>query len=406
MEKSVSLSSRPCVLRDFHCTSCGAALPIPKNSKGHVACPFCRNEMVIESLVKNAEIIDKENINSGVSLNATSAILHRHLFKQLAETHCIPLDAFDEVEVIREERYCYPAYCFSCNATASYMCEVGKAVKSRTTEDLGDKVQTTTYTDIQWEPLSGNVSVTKSVTVPGNKASVQQIIELYSGYDHNRFEDVEDLVFPPDTESHKYNLPIPVAFDQYAAPMIEELLGQKVKDHLSNRNVRNITFGGSNTQKDTVRLYLGLYHIIYKYGSSEYSCWATGDGQKCWHDKPLPPDPQRVTAYQTKEAAASVSPKSAVGWIVGAVICGVIAFFTFTSSVLLGLLLLAGAGGLGYGYVPAKKRADEHNAQLEHAKADFESFKSQETAVIQRFKQQNQALRGIYSDCTGDASAF
>ena len=48
-------------VQDFKCNGCGAPLPIPKNSKGHVKCPSCKTECVIEGLVKNAEIAAKEN---------------------------------------------------------------------------------------------------------------------------------------------------------------------------------------------------------------------------------------------------------------------------------------------------------------------------------------------------------
>jgi len=411
------------VVRSFHCNSCGAALPIPKNSKGHVVCPSCRNEMVIDSLVKNAEIIDKENINSGVSLNATTAALHKQLVSNLCNIHNIPLDAFEKIEVVREERFCVPSYAFYCNATASYTCEVGKIVTTHTerTSRKGYAIKTT-HKDRQWDHLSGNVADSTTVLVSGDKALAEQITKLYANTNVNQLEDVEDLAFPPDTETHKYNLPAPMAFTQYVQPLVEDSLQKKIRKSLVGRDVRKISFGGSNIQKEIVRLLLGVYHTVYKYGNQEYSYWTTGDGLNAWHDKPLPPDAQREKAYNEKKSAASIAaPKSANWAIVCAVICGIIAIFFFSSSVLFGgiiaifsfyssvlfgLFWLLLAGGFGYLYTIFKKKADEHNAQLAHAKKDLEAFNAQEVAVKQQFQAQKKALRGIYNDCSGDPAAF
>ena len=64
-------------VKDFHCNNCGAALNIPKNSKGKVVCPSCKTECIIEGLVKNAEIQAKENINSGIPLAADKLLLNQ-----------------------------------------------------------------------------------------------------------------------------------------------------------------------------------------------------------------------------------------------------------------------------------------------------------------------------------------
>jgi len=111
---AAAATSATVVAKTFCCNSCGTPLKIPKNSKGHVQCPSCRNDCVLDGLVKNAEIAAKENINSGIPLTATPAMLHRQLVSQFYKSPDIPLDIFEKAEIVREEHHCVPAYCFRC----------------------------------------------------------------------------------------------------------------------------------------------------------------------------------------------------------------------------------------------------------------------------------------------------
>ena len=105
-------NSETVTVQGLICSNCESPLKIPKNSKGHVKCPHCKTDQIIQGLVKNAEIAAKENINSGLPLNSTPATLHRILVLSLCNYTALPLDVFEKAEVIREERYCVPAYVF------------------------------------------------------------------------------------------------------------------------------------------------------------------------------------------------------------------------------------------------------------------------------------------------------
>jgi hypothetical protein len=136
--------SQTVLVRNFRCNSCGNQLEIPSNSKAPVRCPFCRTSCIIDGVIRNAEIAAKENINSGVHLFATPATLHCQLVSILTPHHLL-LD-FEKIEVVREERYCVPAYCFYCNGTASFTYE--KGVERTETYTAFDEIQEKTH--IEW----------------------------------------------------------------------------------------------------------------------------------------------------------------------------------------------------------------------------------------------------------------
>jgi len=134
--------------KSFCCNNCGSPLKIPKNSRGIVNCPFCKTDCILEGLVKNAEIAAKENIESGIPLCASPSTLHRKLVSLLSESPYMPPDVFEKVEVVREERYCVPAYCFHCNGTESFTYDVSNIRQHKIVVDLGDnrtKVETENY---------------------------------------------------------------------------------------------------------------------------------------------------------------------------------------------------------------------------------------------------------------------
>jgi hypothetical protein len=234
---------------------------------------------------------------------------------------------------------------------------------------------------------------------PGDKLLAEPVMELYSNFDFKRMMDVEELEFPPDTDTHKSNLTLPVAFNEYVQPRVEKILEEKAEDNLSGRMIRNLSMGGSNIQKETVRAFLGLYRVVYKYGGHEHSMWATGDGQGIWGEE-LPTDTQRQNAHVAKQAAASV-PAKGIGWLIfGIVACTIGALFTAGIS-------LIGAIICGAMIPSARKKAKEHNEQLDQAKADLAAFEAQQPEAARRFRSSKTPLRGIYEgEVAGDAGAF
>lgn len=395
----VTVSSSTVTAKSFCCNGCGTPLKIPKNSKGHVQCLSCRNDCVLEGLVKNAEIAAKENIVSGVSLDATPTTLHRQLLSLLSKSPGIPLDIFEKIEVVREERYCIPAYIFYCNATTSFSYESGTVVKSYSEGETDTHYTKTEYTDTQWHGQNGSVSASLTMLAPGNKSLAKQIVALYSNFDFNRLTDLEELEIPPDVETHKFNLILPVAFDEYVQPKVEELLENKARDHLSGRMIRNLSMGGSNIQKETVRVFLGLYHVVYKYGGKNYSIWVTGDGRKAYHEL-LPEDAQRQATLDELETQLSSIPENKTGpssyWIVATIIA---APFTFGMTLIATVVLIAMK-------VIASNKGKEFDAQRNKIQQNIDAFDSHRLTVIRQFKQQKKALRGIYERVTNDSEAF
>jgi uncharacterized Zn finger protein (UPF0148 family) len=424
----VAVNSASVYAKDFRCNGCGTPLKIPKNSRGHVVCPACRNECVIEGLVKNAEIAAKENINCGVSLNATPATLHHQLVSLFLGCPYVPLDVFDKIEVVREERHCVPAYIFYCNATASFTYESGTEVVSRVSKG-GKITYTQEYTDTQWHGQNGSVSDSLTMLAPGNKLLAESVMELYSNFDFNRMTDVEELEFPPDTDTHKSNLTFPVAFNEYVQPRVEKMLEKKATDTLSGRMIRNLSMGGSNIQKETVRAFLGVYRVVYKYDGQEYSMWATGDGQKVYHDS-VPIDFQRKSVYEKKKRKSAyvkkkglcqekdlelIPSKGCCGLGCGFIVCLLAAPFTYGISLIGAIICCV----LFYKNETQVREHNEqvrehnerqkkgHNEQLAQAKADLAVFETQQSDVLQRMRGGRKALRGIYEgEITDDASVF
>ena len=391
------------MVKDFRCNGCGSPLKIPKNSREPVRCPSCKTECVIERLVQNAEMAAKENINSGISLTATPAVLHRQLVKLLCESPTIPLDVFDKVEVIREERYCVPAYCFYCNGSASFTYEVGNKRAQTYTVDRGDSVEVREKTRTEWTPGSSTASVSPTLFAPGNRKTASQLKYFYTNLDPKKLVDYEHLEFPSDVVTCNYDLPQPAAFTEYVVPLVEKMLAEKAKTSISKLNYTNFAMGGSNIQKDVVRVFLGLYHIVFKYGDKEYSVWATGDGGRAFHEG-LPTDTQIEKALKEKKRekeqvlAANPEPDTSLPFSFWACLIG--GFFSAGITFLVAIAI----------YKTHKNKSKEAKEQKAVAEAKYEKEVSELTAkastVVQEFKAKKQALRGIYEKVSGDASAF
>jgi uncharacterized Zn finger protein (UPF0148 family) len=392
---ATNTDSATVMVRDFRCNGCGAPLPIPKNSKGHVRCPSCKTECVIEGLVKNAEIAAKENIESGIHLFASPATLHRQLVSSLGGSPSIPLDVFNKAEVIREERYCVPAYCFHCNGTESFNYEVGNTRSQTYTVDRGDSVDIHEKTRMEWSPSSGTASVRQTIFASGNRKMASQIAKLYTNFDPKKLIDVEELDFPADVETLNSDLPQTAAFNEYAVPRIEKALKKKAEEAIAKQTTTGLTLGGANIQKEAVRVFLGLYRVVYKYGGKEYSMWATGNGEKTLCDEP-PTDSQRQQVLAEKQQAKDSIPLPKTRGLTIGFWLGIIAApFTVISII---LTIICG--------VKRSKKRKGHAAKQAEIQKEIDAFQYEVVDAVQRFKSQKKALRGIYADVTGDASAF
>ena len=415
--------------KNFRCNGCGASLEIPKNPRGHVKCTFCGNDCVLDGLIKNAEIADKENISSGIPLTATPAQLHRLLIAQLSESPYIPLDVFDKVEVVREERHCVPAFQIYCSGSASFTYQVGRR---ETRQEQGYKKSwdgDTTYHTIKtieetkWTPMSSSASVSESVFAPGVKKVAVPVQKLYTRLNATQLTkqlvDIDELAFPANVETHNYNLPKLAAFEEYARPRVEAILEENARKSLKGHDyLKDFLMGGGNLQHDATRVFLGLYRIVYKCDGKEYSMWATGDGKHGWLEG-SPIDPERKESYDRKKSLAEIAPEgfrgcgclSGIGFVIAALSLFMIYIASNDRSAPDGAVMVGIVGLLfaGLFFIPLILRLIsqwKHNTELEADKAAFEAFDGQRLAAGQKFKEQKKALRGIYEKATGDASAF
>jgi hypothetical protein len=328
---------------------------------------------------------------------------------------------FEKGEVVREEHCCIPSYLFYCNATASYTYEAGNTRTQIVVRSDGEKSWEEARSHTEWTQMSGTANASATLVASGNRQAAPQVKKMYMFLDPNELVDFDELDFPPDVITDDYNLPQAASFNEYIKPYVETLLREQAKKSMEGKEARNFSMsGGSRIDKDEiVRVFLGLYRVVFKYGGKEYSVWMTGDGKKTFIEE-LPVDMERQKAIdeakqaKEKSTAALVAPKTG-GLTFGLVVCIIV-------TVILTLSMLGGGGGIAFllalpflagaiacGVFRSKKKNAYSTQQTEieaKYKKDVAEIEAQAVNVVQQFKQQKKALRGIYEEVSGDASAF
>jgi uncharacterized Zn finger protein (UPF0148 family) len=394
--------------KTFKCDGCGAPLKIPDNSKGRVTCPSCKNECVIDGLVKNAEMAAKENINSGISLTATPATLHRQLVNLLCESDTTPVDVFEKAEIVREERYCVPAYCFYCSGSASFTYEVAKWTTHKTA------IASSTVTKVEKEqikdyaPMSGMAAITATRFSSGNRELAAQVNDLYLAYDSNQLVDYEYLEFPNDVVTCDSNFPQTASFNEYVKPNIEGLLNKDAEDSLSGKDYRSLQMGGSKVDKDeTLRVFLGVYRVVYKYNNQEFSIWFSGNGERFWFNQlPVDQQRQRVIAEKQQQLAqlasipASQSQALPIILTAGGLVLAICTAGISLIATVVGIVLLVKNS-------KKNKEIEALKALRTNAQLGLQAFQSQLPNAANQFKSRKQPLKGIYEAALfGDVNAF
>jgi DNA-directed RNA polymerase subunit RPC12/RpoP len=406
-----AVSTTTVMAKSFRCSGCGASLEIPKNSRGNVRCPHCKNECVLDGLVKNAEMAAKNNISSGIALSATPHLLHRQIISLLSETPTIPLDIFEKAEVVREERYCVPAFEFEYDAEAPFKYQLGKR-ETRQEHGFKDGAKTiTTITETIWYPQSSSAAVNGTLYLSGNKELAVYINKLYGSIiDSKDFIDFEYLEYPVDVKTLDFNIPETTVLNEYVKPIVDSQIQEEVTILLRNENVKDINISGIKINRNVKRVFLGLYHVVYKYNGKEYSLWANGNGKRICHEG-IPVDPKRKAAIQEKEAEKAAVPRK-TGLLTFGLTIGIIA------TILGGLAMLGGAGldslillipGLAIAILCGIKRSkivQIYDAKCAKIQDEIDVIVAQATSVVQKFKSQRKALPGIYEKLSGDSSAF
>ena len=404
-------------VRDFRCNGCGAPLKIPNNSRGQVTCPSCKTESIIEGLVKNAEMAAKENIASGIPLTASPSTLHRTLVNCIADTTGMPLDVFENGVVVREEHHCVPAFFFHCNGTASYTCDAGTEKEKDGDSHQEQTLMGNTVTKtkiiryIEWTPMSGNANASGEVVASGNRDFSSIIRELYLHLDQNQLYDFDELNFPHDVITHSYNLPQTAAFNENAKPYMESLIKKDAERTLANRITKDLAMGSSRIEKETVRIFLGLYRLVFQYGGKEYSIWVTGDGKDAINEG-MPVDTRQKSAVDNKrqsmeQAVSAVPQPTTTVWTIGMWVCIIVGVIGFPTIV----LPILGIIGAIVCHIKKKNIMTPYNEQVSSIRAKHQSeinaLEAGAKNVVHQFRSRKQPLRGIYEqEVAGDASAF
>ncbi len=368
---------------ELTCSKCGATMEVADKATGKVVCPYCHNESVIDGLIKNSQILDKENINSGVSMTLTKPDISNAIFKSFDNSIVFPLDIFDKGAVYTEEHLIVPSYLFYCNGMASFNYEAGvqkeRLAGGQVSSNGKVKMETETY--IEWTPMSGATNASAGIFAPGNREMSNVACALYQGYDANRLVDVEELSFPNDIKQYTYNIPAPAAFNEYAKPVMENKLRANAEISLANKQYRNLSIGGCQVQKDdTSRVTLSLYKLGYQYGGANYTFYLTGDGSNSlWEN--IPVDAERKAKLDELNERQNKLKSKRTGFLVFAIICLVLAFATYGIS-------LIGTGLFGYFWF--KRKSDRKKLQEE-----FDAFVAQANNAKNNFMAKGTLISGL-----------
>lgn len=368
---------------ELTCSKCGATMEVTDKATGKVTCPYCHNESVIDGLVKNSQILEKENINSGVSMTLTKPDISNAIFKSFDNSIVFPLDIFDKGAVYSEEHLTIPSYLFYCNGMASFNYEAGvqkeRLAGGQVKSNGKVKMQTETYTE--WTPMSGATNASAAVFAPGSRELSNITCDLYYGYDANKLVDVEELSFPADVKPYTYNIPAPAAFNEYAKPVMERKLRANAETSLANKQYRNLSLGGCQVQKDdTSRVTLGVYKLGYQYGGANYTLYVTGDGSNSLWET-IPVDAERKAKHDELTARQNKLASKRTGFLVTAIICLVLAWPTSGIS-LIGTAL--------FGYFWFKRKSDRKKLQEE-----FDAFVAQANNAKNDFVRKGTLISGL-----------
>jgi len=358
----------------LNCDNCHAPLPYSPNQRV-IKCPYCNAENIIKSF--NAEVAAKENINSGFPLCCAPETLHGRLVGYFYNAQYIPLDLFDEAEVIREEKFYIPGYCFYCNGSLSYTYEVGVDRTVMDTQGRGSNKQIVSRNIVEWTPNSSIVSASETVFASGNREMKEQVAKLYEKYNVNKLVDVEQLHFPSDATTPVYDYPEASSFSETAVPLMNELLKNQAAQNISKQRTRNFTAGGSYIQKETKRVLLGAYRVVYSYGGQECSMWVSGDGSEAYIYG-VPEDTARKEKFfemKRQHAELEKSHKKAF------------AIMVLLTIITLGIYLIASR---------ALQDNKDRKEELAESKQELTAFEAEWANVKNRFAMSNSPLKGIY----------
>jgi hypothetical protein len=213
------------------------------------------------------------------------------------------------------------------------------------------------------------------------------------------------LSFPFDVETCKPDIPQTASFSEFAVPVIEKELKAKAEEAISKQTAQGLTLGGATIQKETIRVFLGMYQVVYKYDDKEFSVWINGDGSRWYWNTGVPEDSTHKAAIDSKkqelETELSSIPMPSTGLLTFGFWAGIIGVL-FTDGLSLIVTILCGIVRSNKRKGPLAQRAE---VQSRYDK-EIGELESRASDIVNQFKSDKIALRGIYSDVSGDVTAF
>jgi hypothetical protein len=359
--------------------------------------------------------IDLLKFSSGLGLTAANPRIHSKLIQILSVKPNLPLDIFEQAEVLREEHYFGPAYAFFCNGTAPYTYDAAMYVKRTWTEDSSSgntAWQTTkTETDTQWQPVSSSVSLSKTIYVTGNSDYADQIDKLFNTTSiDGKLVGINELGLPADAVLLGDNLSEQQAYTRHAVPSVKEQLrfqaDAAMKTASKGKETRNFHMSDASVQKDSAvdKVLLGSYCVILGYRGQEYPVWLSGDGSSGYADA-LPRDSVQERLIADKKREQENIPPAKTGLLTLGIVGGMLlAFFGYASPYHIGSLLgLALAAAC---FVFRFQKSKEYRNRYDAVQKEIDALTSRFDGIAKDFKNRRQALKGIYRNVSGDPSAF
>ncbi len=389
-------------VKAYVCSNCGAALNLNKAAGNRVECSYCGTVNQLENMVKNNEILAKDNINSGVNLYASMSLRHKKVLDIIASEQASPLDVYQRATIVKEEHICVPMFLFMASGTGTYSYEIGYQRERQKIQ--GDSIVTERYTE--WSPVSSAVSCSETYFVCGNKdlkGVVDQFPDLMTVSD---LIDIEDLELPADVQMNKFNYPQATAFENDVKPRAEALLKANAENSIRNQNTRNGHIS-SNVRIDTVqRVYLTLYRITVQYGEKLMTVWLDYKGRYSRYDQTFV-DPMRKSQIDAQNAVInSIKPKGKGLWIALIIVSVILILICLCLNGALKLLALLPVAGIVFPIIKMVNNNKDYNAKISAEREKLEEILKPFTMATRAFIEKQVALNGIYQSVTGDATAF
>ena len=352
-------------LSNLTCPSCGSPLTIPNNSTGIVYCGSCGNRCMLSGMDVNAEILKKNDINSGVPFKGSRKAVTQVIVHHVTSSKYMPADLVDELDVVKEELICVPAYLYYCSAMASYSYELGVTRERPVVESDGKDVDVTYEKYTEWTRMSEIASDSSTVVVSGNSDYLTIVDNIYSDLNPSALVDVEDLTYPLDADTVVYNVPVITAFNEYVKKKVSERLSETARNSIKDSKTKSFKMGSVNIMKDQeTRIMLGVYDYTVSYKDNYYHFYFDGITENYFTDMPVPVDKASESFDQRKHKELSELKDPKKKWMTIIATCagiGLIGLFT----IVIPILAAIGVGLSIWRLNVDKKKYEDSKANLE-----------------------------------------